>query len=109
MQRAWPQSSVPSAQCCVQTVSAQRGPLARTAHAAGWQHAAGTQSASVLHDGCGSLPRAGSAAMLLPPGPTAGGISDGTPLAGEGWSGCPDCTLDGEGGLADADAGPGSA
>jgi hypothetical protein len=95
------------AQFIVHMVPEQVGALARTTQASGWQQAAGTQSESVRHEAGGSWSE--PAGMLLPPGPTVGGIAEGRPSAGEGCSGCPDWTLCGDGGLADADAGPGSA
>ncbi len=93
----------------VHIVPAQLGAFARAVQAAGWQHASGTQSASVRHEGWEFWSRPGLGARLLPSGPTMGGISDCRPVPGEGWSGWPDCTLEGDGGLAEADAGPGSA
>ena len=94
-------------QCCVHTTSLQRGAFARGVQASAWQHATGTQSASVTQDGGDDPP--GGEEMLLPRIPTMGGISGCLPSPGDGCSGCPDCTLGGDGGLAEADAGPGSA
>lgn len=88
--------------------SPHRGARARVVHARAWQHAAGTQSRSVLHS-CGGGEPSFCGVTALPPGPTMGGISLPLPCGGDGCRGEPDCTDGLGGGHALGDIGPGSA